>query len=132
VKVDYGFETQEALAGILAQRHFEEKQCVSRKETLLQACQDLGLATEKADRVLNSDTYLAGVFSCSLHGAAILVFLTLFSAEVLADIERAQSQGFYSIPVFVFQSSEQQWVVHGAAEVDEFEEVLTEIAATFN
>ena len=65
VKVEYGFEKQEELAGILARRHFEEKSCVSRKETLLQACADLGLATDEAEGVLSSNKFMTGS-SCQL------------------------------------------------------------------
>jgi predicted DsbA family dithiol-disulfide isomerase len=57
------------------------------------------------------------------------VNLLLFVAEVAADIDKSHAEGFHSIPVFVFKSGEREWVVHGAVETDEFEEVLTEIVA---
>ena len=49
------------------------------------------------------------------------------SADVLADIERSHEAGYFSIPVFAFKSGGREWVVHGAAEIEEFERVLTEI-----
>jgi predicted DsbA family dithiol-disulfide isomerase len=63
VKSEYGFAKQEALAGKLAQWHFEEKRCVSRKETLLGACTDLGISVDKAEQVIDSTAYMAGTLA---------------------------------------------------------------------
>lgn len=56
-------------------------------------------------------------------------------SEVQEDIEKSHQQGFYSIPVFVFslkgndERKQKQWVVQGAADIEEFEELLQEIVA---
>lgn len=121
VKEQHGLAKQEELAGSLATLHFEQKNCVSRRETLLKACEKIGITG--ADKIIDDES--------------------AFMQEVLADIEKSHTEGFYSIPVFIFQVSndsifskqepqqqkQNQWVIQGAASVSEFEELLLEIAA---
>jgi hypothetical protein len=75
---------------------------------------------------------------------AVVIISWIFQhhTEVLADIANTQSLGFYSIPVFIFQvvdnnsvekagnQKNKEWVVTGAADVREFEELLREILTT--
>ena len=82
---------------------------------------------------------------CVLHcELAVIIISWTFQhhTEVLADIANTQSLGFYSIPVFIFQVVDnnsvekpenkkiKEWVVTGAADVREFEELLREMLTT--
>jgi len=94
---------QEPLCEELAAGHFEHRRCTCDHQVMLDACAKVGLPVEEARQTLESDNYLA---------------------EVMADLEATHRAGFHSIPVFIFDNC---YTVHGAASVEEFEQVLRQV-----
>mmetsp|Transcript_16961 Transcript_16961/g.43321 ORF Transcript_16961/g.43321 Transcript_16961/m.43321 type:complete len:170 (-) Transcript_16961:202-711(-) len=104
-------DKQEALASALARLHFEQQQCVAKRETMLAGCAAVGIAHAEAACVIDDPL--------------------LFRADVEKLMSEAHAHGHCSIPVFTFRDTAGRVVAatHGSCSVVEFRAVLAQLAA---
>ena len=106
VQKECGSALSEEFADLLAEMHFEKRQCVCKHENILKAALAIGCSEEKVKRVLKNKT--------------------LHRSDVLNEIDLLHRMGIYSIPFFqlTMRTKDKSAVRthHGASSVQEFYE----------